>query len=44
MERDITQEYTDYMYNNYYKKETNWDKHYEMLAEKEDLERDEKYE
>ena len=37
---DIEQQYTDYMYDNYYKKETDWNDYYEHLAEKEDLERD----
>lgn len=40
MDRDITAEYTEYMYNNYYKKEVNWDEYYERLAEIEDMERD----
>lgn len=36
--RDITDEYNNYCYNNFYKKSTDWDAYYEHLAEKEDRE------
>lgn len=34
--RDITDEYTNEMYYDYYKKSINWDAYYEHLAEMED--------
>lgn len=43
MERDITSEYTEYMYNNFYDEETDWDEYYERMAIMEDMERDELY-
>lgn len=33
---DITEQYTEYCYNNYYKKSTNWEAYDEHLAEKEE--------
>ena len=35
---DITEAYTQYCYNNYYSKPTDWDSYYEHLAEEEDRE------
>ena len=33
---DITEEYNNEFYNNFYAKSTDWDAYYEYLAEKED--------
>lgn len=35
---DVTDNYNEYCYNNYYRKSTNWDNYYEHLAEVEDRE------
>lgn len=35
---DITEEYNNECYNNFYKKSTDWDVYYEHLAEEEDRE------
>lgn len=37
---NITDYYNDEQYENYYRKSTDWDKYYEVMAEKEDMERD----
>lgn len=39
-DQNVDQCYNDYCYNNYYRKPTNWDKYYEAMAEKEDIERE----
>lgn len=33
---DITEQYTEYCYNNYYEKSTDWDAYDEHLTEKEE--------
>lgn len=35
---DVTEQYNNECYNNFYKKSTDWDAYYEHLAEKEDRE------
>ena len=35
---DVTDEYNNYCYNNFYKKSTDWDAYYEHLAEEQDRE------
>lgn len=37
---NVTDYITDYEYENYYRKSTDWDKYYEAIAEKEDIERE----
>lgn len=39
-EQNIEDMYNDYSYENYYRKPTNWDRYYEAIAEKEDMERE----
>lgn len=40
---DVTDNYNEYCYNNYYNKSTNWDSYYEHLAEVEDREWEDNY-
>lgn len=37
---NITDYITDYKHENYYRRSTDWDKYYEAMAEKEDMERE----
>ncbi len=37
---NITDYYNDEQYENYYRKPTDWDRYYETMAEKEDMERE----
>lgn len=39
---DVTEQYTQECYENYYKKSTNWDAYYEHLADEEDNEWEDK--
>lgn len=39
-EQNIEEMYSDYCYGIYYRKPTNWDRYYEAIVEKEDMERE----